>query len=194
MQVPPRIWKDQTTAELAALALTLGPQHGGHSFRNTDTGIFYTWNGTALELSPEHSGGKALVRVASQADMDSVQSIDHIAAGTTPTGSYTAGSWVDRSGYDRGAIEITVNDVTPVSDITGTFQISYSLSNGVTQSAWETLYTMPGAAGDDDVVALVDFSSIKNAPYFKVREVLASATTLAAVTFGVKVYAERLRG
>lgn len=59
-QLPVR-FKNKTSAELTALAGTLGFDSAGHTFRNTDTGIFYTWNGVAFEKSPEFTDGAAHV-------------------------------------------------------------------------------------------------------------------------------------
>lgn len=151
-------------------------------------------NGT---MNPIRIGGAALVTPVNQSGVeinleDESATVVHIAAGTTPTGSVTAGSWINRTGYDRGIIAIAISDVTPVGDLGGEFQISYSMDAGVTSTAFATLVAVANIGADDDQTLIVDISTLKNAPYFKVKEVMTG--TLAAVTFGVNVYLERLRG
>lgn len=179
-----------TAAERAAMRDSDIPDNQEITFVEDDTDNEYQWNGT--DWVQTRSAGAAKVYISSQADMDSRQTIAHIASGTTPTGSVTAGSWINRAGYDRGVIEISISDVTPAGDLGGEFQIAYSTDAGVTSSPYETLVAVSNIGADDDQTLIVDLSTIKGAPYFKVKEVMTG--TLTAVTFGVNVYLERLRG
>lgn len=61
MQIIPKRWKDRSTVEVAHLANKLLSGHAGFSIRNTDTGIFYTWNGVSMERNPSVVNGAPLV-------------------------------------------------------------------------------------------------------------------------------------
>lgn len=196
--VPPTSLTTTQRDALPSDGVTSGYVYNGLTIRNSTTGYteVYEGDGTTNDpsdwrLGQQYTDGAAHIY---SVDQDTSVSVSHIAAGTVATGSYTAGTWFDRSDYSGGVIELTVVDGTPVGDVTGEFQISHSLDAGVTSSTYETLSAIANIGADDSQVILVDFSSLKNAPYFKVKEVLASATSLAAVTVGVKVYASRLRG
>lgn len=132
------------------------------------------------------------VTVKNIEDNDTSSSIEHVASGTAATGSSVAGSWIDRSDYDKGVIVITLTDGAPAGDLGGEFQIQYSLDAGVTPTTLETLVAVANIGADDSQVLIVDLSSIKNAPYFKVGEAVTG--TLTSVTYGVDVYLNRFRG
>jgi hypothetical protein len=127
--------------------------------------------------------------------------IEHIPAGTTPTGSLEAVVPIYRLGYSRGVIWINIQDVTPAGDLAGDFEIAYS-ADGNTFSEWQTLATVANIGVDDSQDLFVEFSQYSvNAdaagfphiviplPYFKIRDAMTG--TLAAVTFGVTIIMER---
>ena len=128
-------------------------------------------------------------------------SIEHVPAGTTPTGSLEAAIPVHKIGYHTGIISIVIDDVTPAGDLGGTFDIAYSM-DGITFDAYETLATVANIGVDDTQTLRIEFGDldagsdaagftrlIKSMPYFKIRESMTG--TLAAVTFKVDVFMEK---
>ena len=129
--------------------------------------------------------------------------IEHIKAGTTPTGSLVPAIPVPNEGYTKGTIVIDIIDGAPAGDLAGTFDIAYTFDGGLTFTNEETLITVANIGADDSQQFIIEFSDfdnvtgadatgfakrIKNLP-FKIFEKMTG--TLTNVTISVTVKLER---
>lgn len=130
-------------------------------------------------------------------------SINHIPAGTTPTGSLVPSIPVPNEGYAKGTIVIDIIDGAPAGDLGGTFDIAYTFDGGITFTNEVPLVTVANIGANDSQQFIIEFSDfdnvtgaditgfarrIKNLP-FKIFEKMTG--TLANVTISVTVKMER---